>query len=91
MYGDILSTIIAMLLSIIINHIYLTNKYQKEKNYLEKILTILYENIILCIILILVEFIIPIKQASYLKSLLLIGVYLLICYIIFKLKNQKRG
>lgn len=90
-YGDIISTIIAFLISIIINHIYLRNKYPQMPNYLEKILTILYENIILCIILIIIEFIVPIETDNYFKSLFLIIVYLIICFIIYKLKRQKRG
>lgn len=90
-YGDIISTIIAFLISIIINHIYLRNKYPQTQNYLEKILTILYENIILCIILIIIEFILPIETDNYFKSLFLIIIYLIICFIIFKLKRQKRG
>lgn len=90
-YGDIVSTIISMLLSIIINYIYLKNKHFKEEKKLEKILKILYENIILCIILILFQFIIPIETSKYFKSIGLIIVYLLISIVFIKIKNEKRG
>lgn len=89
-YGDIISTIISMLISIIINYIYIKNKYKYEKT-LEKILTTLYESILLCIILILFQFIIPIKTESYFNSILILIVYLLISIAFIKLKKKKRG
>lgn len=88
-YGDIISTAISMLISIIINYIYLQNKCKKEK-ILEKILTTLYENMILCILLIILQFIIPIKTENYILSLLILLVYIVISLLFFKVK-KKRG
>ena len=91
LYGDIVSTIIGLFTSSIINYIYLRNKEKNNKKYFEKILDILYENIILAIILIIVEFIIPIDTSNYFKSIGLIFIYLLISITYIKLKNKKRG
>ena len=90
-YGDIISTIISMFISIIINYIYLKKIDKTKINYIEKILDILYENILLCIILILVQFIIPIDTKNYLKSLGLIIIYLIISITFIIIKNKKRG
>ena len=90
-YGDITSTIIAMFISTIINYIYLKNKEKNKINYFDKILDIVYDNILLCIILILVEFIVPIDTSSYIKSLGLIIIYITISITYIKIKNKKRG
>lgn len=90
-YGDILSTIISMSISIIINYIHIKSRTQTKEKYLEKILNALYENILLCIILILFQFIIPIETSSYFKSICLIILYLSISIIFIKIKNEKRG
>jgi len=90
-YGDIISTIMGMVLSSIINYLYLKNKYLKKEKYFERILKILYENILLCITLILVQFIIPIKVNNYFVSLGILLIYILISIIFIKLKNKKRG
>lgn len=90
-YGDIISTSIAMFISIIINYIYLKNIEKSQIKYFEKILDILYDNILLCIILILVQFIIPIDTSNYIKSLGLIIIYIIISIAFIKLKNKKRG
>ena len=91
MYGDMLSTMIAMLISVIINYIHLRNKDKNDKKYFEKILNILYDNIILAIILILIQFIIPMDTNDYLRTLGMTLVYLVISIIYIKLKNKKRG
>lgn len=88
-YGDIVSTIISMFISVTINYIYIKTNNPKEKT-LEKILTALYESIILCIILVILQFIIPIKTDNYLKSLFLLIVYISISIAFLKLK-KKRG
>ena len=80
-----------MFISIIINYIYLRNINKKNDNYFEKILNILYENIILTIILIIVQFIIPMDTNNYFKSLSLIIIYLIISIAFIKIKNKKRG
>ena len=90
-YGDIISTIIGMFLSVIINYIYIRNTEKASENYFEKILNILYENIILCIILIIIQFIVPMNTDSYFKSLGLIAIYLTISIVFIKIKNKKRG
>jgi len=89
-YGDIISTIISMSISIIINYIYLKHKNNKEKT-LDKILTTLYESIILCIILVILQFIIPIKTDSYIKSIFLFGIYIFISIMFLNIKKKKRG
>ena len=88
-YGDILSTIIAMFISIIINYIYLKTINKSKVNYFEKILDILYDNILLCIILLLVQFIIPIDTRNYLKSCGLIIIYIILSITFIKIKNKK--
>lgn len=88
-YGDIVSTIISIFISIIINYIYIKTNNPKEKT-LEEILTTLYESIILCIILVILQFIIPIKTDNYLKTLFLLIVYISISIAFIKLK-KKRG
>jgi len=88
-YGDILSTIIGMGTSVIINYIYLKNKENKNKIF-EKLLRSMYVNIILCIFLVVMQFIIPIKTDSYIKSLLLLIIYGMVSVILLKLKRKKR-
>lgn len=94
-YGDILSTSIAMFTSVIINYIYLRQLNKTKEKYFTKILDILYDNIILAIILIVIEFIIPLNTKNYFASLGLIIVYVIISivYIIIKnkIKNKKWG
>lgn len=89
-YGDIISTIISLFLSIIINYIYLKNKFKKEK-ILDKILTTLYENMILCILLIILQFIIPIKTNNYIITVLIFVVYLAVSVLFFRVKKKERG
>ena len=88
-YGDILSTILGMFLSVIINYIYIRNKTKVKEKYFEKILDIIYSNIILSIILILLEFIIPIDTNNYFKSLGLLIIYLFVGITIIKIRNKK--
>lgn len=87
-YGDIVSTMISLLIPTIIGYMSSSNKSSKGEKYLDKILNIFYENIILTIILIVLEFIIPITTNSYLKSILLVMLYLSISYAFFKIKNK---
>jgi len=89
-YGDIISTIIGMFISIIINYIYLKNKNSKEKT-MEKIFTTLYESIILCIMLVVLQFIIPIKTNNYFYAIMIFIVYIAISMIFLKFKRRKRG
>ena len=89
-YGDIISTILSMSASITINYIYLKNKNKKEKT-LEKILTTLYESIILCIILLILQFLIPIKTNNYFIALLIFTIYIAISIAFLKFTKKKRG
>ena len=67
-YGDIVSSIIGFIIIIVINYVYLNYINKKPVNYLMKIMDIIYDNIILCIILIILEFIVPIDTNNYFKS-----------------------
>lgn len=88
-YGDIISTIISMSISVMINYIYIKLNNKSEKT-LENILVTLYESIILCIILVLLQFVVPVKTDSYIKALLTLILYISISIMFIKLK-KKRG
>jgi len=89
-YGDIISTIIGMSISIIINYVCIKIKNKKERT-LEKILVTLYESIILCIVLVLLQFIVPVKTDSYIKALFTLVLYIFISIMFINLKKKKRG
>lgn len=88
-YGDIISTIIGMSISIIVNYIYFKNKERDEK-FFEKLLRSMYESIFLCIILVIIQFIIPIRTNNYIYSLLLMFVYGYVGSLFIKFKRKKR-
>jgi len=88
-YGDIISTIVGMFISVIINYIYLKRKDREEKCF-EKILKSLYENIFLCIILVIVQFIIPVMTDNYFIALIKIFGYVFISLMFLRFK-EKRG
>lgn len=90
-YGDIISTIIGMFLSVIINYIYLKKVNKTKENYFEKVLDILYNNILLTIILILLQFIIPVDPESYFKSIGISIIYIVISIAFLSLKKKRRG
>ena len=90
-YGDIISTIIGLFISVIINTIYLKKINKNKENYFDRILDVLYRNILLCIILILLQFIIPIDAGNYFKSIGIMLVYLTISAVFLKLKRKRRG
>ena len=90
-YGDIVSSIIGFIIIIVINYVYLNYKNKKPVNYLMKIMDIIYDNIILCIILIILEFIVPIDTNNYFKSVGLMILYLIVSIMFIKIKNEKRG
>ena len=89
-YGDIISTIIGMSISIIINYICIKIKNKKERT-LEKILVTLYESIILCIVLVLLQFIVPVKTDNYIKALFTLALYISISIMFISFKKKKRG
>lgn len=88
-YGDIISTIIGMSISIVVNYIYFKNKERDEK-FFEKLLRSMYESIFLCIILVVMQFIIPIKTDNYIYSLILMIIYGYIGSLFSKFKRKKR-
>ena len=89
-YGDIISTIIGMSVSVIINYICIKIKNKKEKT-LEKILVTLYESILLCIILVLLQFIVPVKTNNYIKALFTLILYIFLSIMFINLKKKNRG
>jgi len=95
-YGDILSTIIGMFISIMVNYVYIFNTSSGNDKYFERFLKILFDNIVFCIVLVLIQFIIPMNIDNYFKALGLLWLYLLCVYIVIKvkyisLKRKKRG
>lgn len=88
-YGDIISTIIGMGLSIVINYIYFKN-HEHEEKYFEKLLRSMYESIFLCILLVIMQFIIPIRTDSYVKALLLMFVYGYVSILFIRFRRKKR-
>ena len=88
-YGDIISTIISLSLSSIINYIYIKLNNKTEKTF-EKILKTMYESILLCIVLLILQFIIPIKTNNYILALLILMFYITVSIICIRLK-KKRG
>lgn len=87
-YGDVISTIIAMSISIIINYIYIKLNTSKEKT-IEKILSIIYDSMLLCIILIIIQFIVPIKSYDYFRTLVTLIIYISISIAYIKFKKRK--
>ena len=95
-YGDVLSTIIGMFLSIVVNYIYIVNTTHSHEKYFDKVLKILFDNIVFCIILVLVQFIIPMNTDNYFRTLGLLWLYLIFVYGVIKIKSirlrrKKRG
>lgn len=88
-YGDIISTIISLSLSSIINYIYIKLNNKTEKTF-EKILKTMYESILLCIVLLILQFIIPLKTNNYILALLILMFYITVSIICIRLK-KKRG
>lgn len=88
-YGDIISSILAYFTSIIVGMIFINKK--RKINFLksfEDILTIVYENIILCVVLILLTLIIPTTVTSRIGALGVIIIYIIVSiifYIILKI------
>lgn len=87
-YGDILSNIIGFFVSFIIGIIYLNNKFEVDfTSSFEKILNIIYENIILCLVLVLSSIIIPLNSFSRLESIGIIIIYISIFLLYFIIKK----
>ena len=88
-YGDIISTSIGMFLSIVVNYIYIVNTTHNTEKYFDKVLKILFDNIVFCIILVLIQFVIPMKTDNYFRTLGLLWLYLIFIFIILKIKSIK--
>ena len=81
--GDILSTIIGLFASFIISIIYFNKKYKINftKNF-EKLLNIIYDNIVLSLILIVTSVIIPLVVSTRLQAFYVLLIYIII-FIVF--------
>lgn len=92
-FGSILSIIIGMTTSIIISLIFINKKLKISiLNNFSNILNIIYENIILCLILVLLTLIVKVENTSIIGSILVIIFYTFITilfYIIKKILKKK--
>ena len=89
LYGDILSTIISYLLVTILLIVVNNKKYNIDfKSKFDKILNIVYYNIILCLILLLFSLIIPVKVNSIFSSIKVIVLYLLISFVYMFIRKK---
>lgn len=87
-YGDIVANIIGMFVSYIITILYLNKKYKIDfSNSFEKILNIVYENIILSLILIISSMVISLNVNSKSQALIVIIIYIVIYVIYNIIKN----
>lgn len=96
LYGDLLSSSIALLISSMIGFIYLLIKEKTSiSRLIEQIINILNENIMLCLILIIFRIIMPIKMNNRIISLLYLTIYIilvvLLLYIKKYIKRKKEG
>ena len=82
-YGDILSTIIGLFSSFIISIIYFNKKYKINftKNF-EKLLNIIYDNIVLSLIFIVTSVIVPLVVSTRLQAIYVLLIYIIV-YIVF--------
>lgn len=92
-FGSILSIIIGMTTSIIISLIFINKKLKINiLDSFSSILNIIYENIILCLILVLFTLIVKVENTSLLSSILVIIFYIFITilfYIVKKILKKK--
>lgn len=92
-FGSILSIIIGMTTSIIISIIFINKKLKISiLNNFSNILNIIYENIILCLILVLLTLIVKVENTSIIGSILVIIFYTFITilfYIVKKILKKK--
>ena len=63
--------------------------FLENEGYIDKYIKVIYQNIILFLILILLAFILPIKNDNKLLSILVILVYTFITFIYIKLQKRK--
>lgn len=87
-YGDIVANIIGMFVSYIMTILYLNKKYKIDfSNSFEKILNIVYENIILSLILIISSMVISLNVNSKSQALIVIIINIVIYVIYNIIKN----
>lgn len=85
--GDVTSTIISYIIVIIIGNYFIQKTYKVPIfSNLEKILNIIYNNIILMVELILLQLIITINPTTRSKALLLIIIYSVIAIIFYAIR-----
>lgn len=92
-FGSIISMIIGMTISIIIGIIFINKKLKISiLNNFSSILNIIYENIILCLILVLFTLIVKVETKTFISSILVIIFYIFITilfYIVKKILKKK--
>lgn len=89
LYGDMLSSIIAYLVVIILLVISNSSKCRVDFiNKFDKILNIIYYNIILCVILLLFSLIIPVKVDGRIEGLKVVIIYLFISFVYIFIRRK---
>ena len=87
-YGDIIASIMGLFTSFLGAVICINSKYKIDfTKVFEKILNVIYENILLCLILVVCSMIIPLNVNSNLEALVVILIYIIIYYIFIILKR----
>lgn len=87
--GSILSNILGLTISIIIGTIFLKNKLKLVLlDNFNNILNIIYENIILCLIIVLFTLIIKVNTTTFISSLLVIIFYIFITILFYIVKGM---
>jgi len=81
LYGDMLSSVISYFITIIMLMIIASTKWKVDFiNKFDKILDIIYYNIILCVILLLLTLVVPVKVDSLFEGLKVVIIYLFVSF-----------
>lgn len=89
LYGDMISSIVSYFLVSILFIISTRNKCKVDFiSKFDKILDIIYYNIILCLILLLFTFIVPVKVSTRLEGIIVLIVYLVISFIYIYIRKR---
>ena len=89
LYGDMISSIVSYFLVSILFIISTRNKCRVDFiSKFDKILDIIYYNIILCLILLLFTFIVPVKVSTRLEGIIVLIVYLVISFIYIYIRKR---
>ena len=87
-FGSILSIVLGFAISVIIGIILIKNKYKLNLlSYFDNILNVIYENILLCLVLVLFTLIVDVNSDSKIINLLVIFFYIFISIIFFIVKR----